>query len=270
MSARTAAADARVLDLDRHLAPVVQRRAVDLADRRRRDRLLVELLEDLVDRFFEVVLDHLAHLLEGDRRRGVAQLCELALELLAVLLGDEADVEERHHLSELHRGALHRPERGHDLLGGLQLAPRERLLGGLLAARHVRRARAELLDRLARRERRDGRRAPHARGRDLFALARHRSFDSKRARPATRPFSVAPLRCDLDARARHDVVGAVGPAHPGLRAAVVVGCRAARASPARRAPCTACEPSASRPRQTRMKPFESHSWATVLASAWPG
>ena len=42
MSARTAGRDARVLDLDRDLAPVVQRRAVDLADRGGRDRLLVE------------------------------------------------------------------------------------------------------------------------------------------------------------------------------------------------------------------------------------
>ncbi len=60
---------ARVLDLDRHLAPVlVERRAVDLPDRRGRDRLLVEVVEHLRDRLFEVLLDHLAHLLEGDRR----------------------------------------------------------------------------------------------------------------------------------------------------------------------------------------------------------
>ncbi len=37
--------DARVLDLDRDLAAVRERRAVDLADRRGRDRLLVEVLE---------------------------------------------------------------------------------------------------------------------------------------------------------------------------------------------------------------------------------
>ena len=54
---------------------------------------------------------------------------ELALELLAVLLGDEADVEERHHLAELHRRALHRPEHGDDLLGGLDLAAGERRVG---------------------------------------------------------------------------------------------------------------------------------------------
>ena len=169
------AGDARVLDLHRDLAAVLaQRRPVDLADRGRRDRLLVEGGEDLLDRRFEVVLDHLAHLLEGDRRRGVAQLRQLVLELLAVLLRHEPDVEEAHHLPELHRGALHRPQRRHDLLGRLQLAAAHRLLRGLLAARRVRRARPELLDGLARRELPDGRRAPHARGWDLLvAFARH-------------------------------------------------------------------------------------------------
>ena len=81
------------------------------------------------------VLDHLAHLLEGDRRRGVAQLRQLVLELLAVLLRHQPDVEERHHLPELHRSALHRPQRRDDLLGRLQLPAPDRLLGGLLAAR---------------------------------------------------------------------------------------------------------------------------------------
>ena len=96
-----------------------------------------------------LALDDLLHVLEGDLRRGVAQLGELGLELLAVLLGHEADVEERHDLAELHRRALHRPQRGDDLLGGLELArssAASRLL--LVGARDVRRARAELLGRL--------------------------------------------------------------------------------------------------------------------------
>ena len=114
--------DARVLDLDRHLAAVVQPGAVHLADRGGRDRLLVELVEHLLERVVELLLDHLAHVLEGDRRRRVAQRRQLALELLAVLLGNQADVEERQHLPDLHGGALHRPQRGHDLLGGLDLA----------------------------------------------------------------------------------------------------------------------------------------------------
>ena len=193
------AGDARVLDLDGDLAAVAQRRAVDLPDRGRRDRLLLEGREHLGDRLFQVVLDHAAHLLEGHRRRGVAQLGELALELLAVLLGDEADVEERHHLAELHRRALHRPEHRDDLLGGLQLAARHRLLGGLLAAGDVRRAGAELLDGLARRERGDRRGAARARGRDLLVLARH----ALHARSVRRGASGALLsRMPLDARAR--------------------------------------------------------------------
>ena len=181
-SALTAAADPRVLHLDGHLAAVLgERGAVDLADRRRRDRLLVEALEELVDRIFEVLLDHPAHLLEGHGRGRVAELGELALELLAVLLGHEPDVQERHHLAELHRGALHRPEHRHDLLGRLQLTARHRLFGGLLVAREVGRAGAELLDGLARRQRGHGRRAPRARARDLLVLARHSPAHATRA-----------------------------------------------------------------------------------------
>ena len=141
--------DARVLHLDRDIPPVLETGAVHLADRGGRDRLLVEALEHLVDRLVELVLDHLAHVLEGDRRRRVAQRGELALELVAVLLGHEADVEERHHLPELHRRALHRPQRGHDLLGRLDLAALERHVAPLLAARHVCCAGSRLTDRLA-------------------------------------------------------------------------------------------------------------------------
>ena len=121
----------------------------------------------------------LAHVLERDRRRGVAKLGQLLLELLAVLLADEPHVQEGQDLAELHRGALHRPERRDDLLGGLELASGERLLGGLLAARDIGGAGAELLDRLAGRQLADGRRAAHARGRDLvFALTRSHTRES--------------------------------------------------------------------------------------------
>ncbi len=152
MSARTACGDARVLHLDRDVAPVVQPRAVDLPDRGGGDRLGLERVEDVLDRLAELGLDHLAHVGEADLRRGVAQLAELALELLAVLLRDEPDVEEAHHLPELHRRALHRPERGHDLLGRLEVAALERGLLALLAAADVRRTGAEMACRLARGE----------------------------------------------------------------------------------------------------------------------
>ena len=149
MSARTAAATPGVLDLDRDVAAVVQLRAIDLADRGGRDRLVVELGEGVLERLLELGLDHLAHVAEADLGRGVAQRAELALELLAVLLGHEPDVEEAHHLPELHRRALHRPERGHDLLGGLEVAALERGALALLGPGQVGRVRAELARRLA-------------------------------------------------------------------------------------------------------------------------
>ena len=103
---------------------VAQARLVDLPYGGRRDRHGVEGLEDHVERIVVLLLEDLLHVLERDLRRRVAQLGELGLELLAELLGDQADVEERHHLPELHRRALHRPQRGDDLLGRLELAVR--------------------------------------------------------------------------------------------------------------------------------------------------
>ena len=99
--------------------------------------------------------------------RGVAERRELALELLAVLVGHQADVEERQHLPDLHRGALHRPERGHDLLGRLDVARLERGLAALLGAGHVGRAGSRLADRLPRRQPPDPGGTPHAGGGDL-------------------------------------------------------------------------------------------------------
>ena len=167
MSARTAAATPGYWTLTATSRPSSQPRPVYLADRGRRDRLLVELLEHLLERVVELRLDHLAHVLEGDRRRGVSQLRELLLELLPVLLRNEPDVEERHHLADLHRGALHRSQRGHDLLGGLDVAALERLLAVLIAG-DVGGARAELARGLVGSEPPDLGGAAYARGRDLL------------------------------------------------------------------------------------------------------
>ncbi len=163
------AGHARVLHLHRHGAPVGQRGAIDLADRRGGDRILVEVGEHRRDRLIEILLDDLAHLLEGHLRGRVAQLGQLALKLLAVLLGHQADVQERQHLPELHRRALHGAQHGHDLLGRFELAPGQRLLGRVVAARDVGRARAELLDRLAGRQATHRRRAPNPGGGHLLA-----------------------------------------------------------------------------------------------------
>ena len=131
MSARTAAATPGYWTLTATSRPSMQPRAVHLADRGGGDRLLVELVEHVAQALLELLLDHLAHVLEGDRGRRVAQRGQLALELLAVLLGHEPDVEERHHLPDLHRGALHRAQRVDDLLGGLDVAALERHLPAL-------------------------------------------------------------------------------------------------------------------------------------------
>ncbi len=167
MSERTAAATPGILDLDGHAAAVGQGGAVDLADRGGGDRFLVELLEDVADAITELLFDHLAHVLEGHRGSRVAQRPELALELLAVLLGHQSGVEEGHDLADLHRGALHRPQRGDDLLGGLDVAPFERGFAALLGAGDVGGSRTGLPDRLPGGEPPDFRRAAHPGGRDL-------------------------------------------------------------------------------------------------------
>ena len=162
--------DAGVLHLDRHAATVVEVGLVDLADRRRGDRHRVEALEDVLDLLAVLALDHLLHVLEGHLGRRVAQLGQLGLEVFAELLGHQADVEKRHHLAELHRGALHRPQHGDDLLGRLDLPAVQRSLRLVLGAREVRGTRAELPDRLAGREAADARRPRDARGRDLVVV----------------------------------------------------------------------------------------------------
>ncbi len=134
----------RVLDLDGDVAVIGEAGAVDLADRRGRDRDRVEGLEHVVEPVAVLGLEHLPHVLEGHLGGGVAQLGELGLEGLAVLLGHQADVEERHDLADLHRGALHRAQGGDDLLGRLDLALGQGGLRGLVVTRQVRRAGAHL------------------------------------------------------------------------------------------------------------------------------
>ena len=66
----------------------------------------------------------------GTLRGGVAQLGELRLDALLELGREGAGVDERGHLADLHRRALHLPEHVEDLLGGLDLAT---LRGGAAA-----------------------------------------------------------------------------------------------------------------------------------------
>jgi hypothetical protein len=59
--------DARVLNLHRDFATVTEGRTVDLADRRGRDRLGVEVGEGRGERLAQVALGDLANRLERDR-----------------------------------------------------------------------------------------------------------------------------------------------------------------------------------------------------------
>ena len=135
---------AGVLDLDGDLRPVVRARAVDLAEGRERERLLVEVAEQLADGRVELVLDDPAHAIEGDRRRARGQGAEGALGALAL------EGEHREQLHELRARALHPPELGTELLGqreGLRVPARRRSLtlrphDGLGPSRSSRRARA--------------------------------------------------------------------------------------------------------------------------------
>ena len=85
------------LHLDHDLLAGAQAGGVHLGDRRRRDRGLVEPLEQLLERTAEVDLDHRAHVGEGLGRHLVAQELELGDQLVgeqALATGDD--------LAELH------------------------------------------------------------------------------------------------------------------------------------------------------------------------
>jgi hypothetical protein len=69
--------DPRPLDLHRRRPPVEGDHLVDLADARGSDGLLVEAAEELLQRPSQLRLDHLADLLEADRRSGILQPGEL-------------------------------------------------------------------------------------------------------------------------------------------------------------------------------------------------
>ena len=102
--------DARVLDLDRDGAAVGGRRAVDLADRGRRERFGLEVGERLAQRDAELVAEELLDRLERQRRDVVAQRRERGPELLALGLRDRGEVDGREHLADLHRRAAHLAE----------------------------------------------------------------------------------------------------------------------------------------------------------------
>jgi hypothetical protein len=114
-----------------------------LADRRRRGCVVVEILEELLDRLaVPLLLEYGLDLLPLHRRRLGAQRRELVLIQLAVLLGDELRVDERRELADLHRRALHRAEHVDHPLGGLEVARVHGLVRLLLRAGEIGGARA--------------------------------------------------------------------------------------------------------------------------------
>ena len=166
-SARTAASIPGYWTLTRDLAPVVKARPVDLADRGGGHRHLVELREDALERLAQLTLDDAPHLGEADGGRRVAQRGERRADLLAVLRRDSLEVGDGQHLAGLHRRALHAAEDADDLLGRVDLAPAQRVVGLARRARQVDRPRARVLGGLGRREAPERRGPPQARGGDL-------------------------------------------------------------------------------------------------------
>jgi hypothetical protein len=122
--------DPGVLDLDRDGATVMQRGAVNLADRGGGEGVLLDLREQLAERLTAVLLlQDLANLLPRHRRRRGAQLGQLPLVELRVLGRQELGIDEGGELAELHGRSLHLAQgRGH-LHGRLQVARLELTLG---------------------------------------------------------------------------------------------------------------------------------------------
>ena len=87
------------MELDRDLAASVDARAVDLADRSGGDRLVVEVLEGLRSGSPNSPSITMRISLTATFGAESRSWRELALGLLAVVGGDEADVQERDHLA---------------------------------------------------------------------------------------------------------------------------------------------------------------------------
>jgi hypothetical protein len=98
------------LDLHGYVVAVKRRRSVDLADRRRRERALAELREHAAERSAELGSHQPLELRERDRRDVVAELGELRLQRLALVVGEPVELDHREDLPDLHRRASHLPE----------------------------------------------------------------------------------------------------------------------------------------------------------------
>ena len=104
----------RVLDLDRHLAPVMPDSPVHLADGRRGRRLVAELGEAGPPVLAHVAREHLVHSLGRQRRRGFLQPGQGGPVRFGDLRGQRG-LEYRQRLPELHRTALELTQDPEDL-----------------------------------------------------------------------------------------------------------------------------------------------------------
>src|SRR4051812_49246792 len=106
---------AGTLDLDGDTAPVRQRRAVHLADRRRRDWPFLELGEQLLDRQAELLLDDLLDVRERNRADVVLQAAELGDDVRRQDVGTR-----REQLPELHERRAELVEHLAEMLSALR------------------------------------------------------------------------------------------------------------------------------------------------------
>ena len=213
--------DARVLDLDGDLAAVVQRRAVDLADRGGGDRLGVELGEDLLER---LVAAPLRSPCASPRRRpvGAASRSSASLRWNSSRYSSSTKPTSRNEST------------WPSFIAAPFIVPRTATICSAVST--WRRASASWLASSPR-----ATFAARVARRSAACLAARRPIVAERAgarsgcpRGASRGGSVR-FADALDARAGDDVVAAVRPAHPGLVAAVVVVGQAGSASPGRQA-----------------------------------
>ena len=99
-----------VLDLHDDVVAVDRGGAVDLADRGRGKRTLVEVGEHALERAAELLPHELLELGEGHRWDVVAEGGELALQLVLLVLVEAVELDHRDDLADLHRRAAHLPK----------------------------------------------------------------------------------------------------------------------------------------------------------------
>ena len=89
---------------------------MDLADRGRGERTLVEVAEHVLQRRAELLPHQLLQVREPHRRDVVAERGQAALQLVPLLFRETVELDHRDHLADLHRRAAHLPKLFDELL----------------------------------------------------------------------------------------------------------------------------------------------------------